>query len=1111
MKYSLKDLIDVQQFQMLQDRLNEIYSFPSAIIDNEGNILTASAWQDVCTKFHRTNKDCEKECIKSDQYIQDHLADANPAVSYRCPHGLVDNATPIIIEGIHYGNFFTGQFFLEKPDLDFFRAQAKKYGFDETAYLEAVKKVPIWTQEQLKSYLFYIKGLIEVISGMGLKNLKEMEIRKKVQESDERYRTMLQTAIDGYWMVDVKGNLLQVNEAYCRMSGYTEKELLKMSIPDLEAGETADKTSSHIEKIIAQGEDRFESRHRRKDGSIFDIEVNVQFRAFEGGRFVAFLQDITERKKAEKSLKENQRFLTEIIENNGALIFAKDRDGRYELVNKKWEEATGLKRENVIGKNDEDVFPGDTGIKFRISDVRVMEHGEVEEIEEKLEGTSGNKYFLSIKFPLRDNKNEVRGICGISTDISERKQAENELRIRTRELSALLKCSQSLSATLDMQTVLQTTTDSIIEMTDLQSAAIYLNEGEMLYLGATSPALPPNFPIELRSARVIDHPHIQKAITTAEPVFIPDTAIADLTPAEKSVSVERGLRSILYLPLLVEEQVIGTLIVAKVGEPRFLTVSEIDLCRTLASLAALSVENSRLYEKARTEISERKMAELLLAQEKERLSVTLRSIGDGVITTNVDGTITMLNKVAEELTGWKTEEAAGRPLPEVFVIINEQTREVCENPVDIVLRTGSIIELENHTSLLSKNGKEIIIADSGAPIRDKDSRLTGVVIVFRDMTEKQKLNESMQRAQKLESVALLAGGIAHDFNNLLGGVFGYLELAKDNLALNKLENLSKNLMKATNVYERAKGLTQQLLTFSKGGTPIRKTQQIAPIITHSTNFALSGSNVTPQFSIAEDLWLCDCDENQIGQVIDNIVINAKQSMPMGGSIVVKADNVTDQIGHQGNYVRITLKDSGIGMPAEILLKIFDPFFSTKETGHGLGLATVFSIVKHHDGWIDVESKPGKGSTFYVFIPASQKLTANIVSADSKEHKGNGSILLMDDEDFMLELVGQMLRDMGYSVVLAKNGNEAISLFTKYEKSGQPFVASILDLTIPGGIGGKETASAIREINPTAIIIASSGYSEDIIISNPNAYKFTDKIIKPYRKRDLSELLKKILK
>ncbi|MBI5095707.1 MAG: PocR ligand-binding domain-containing protein [Candidatus Hydrogenedentes bacterium] len=210
----------MEQFQSLQDRLNEIYSFPSAIIDNDGNILTATAWQDVCTKFHRLNPECEKECLKSDRYILDHIAEANPAVSYRCPHGLIDNATPIIIDGVHLGSFFTGQFFLEEPDLDYFRAQAAKYGFDEEAYIEAVRNVPVWTQENLNSYLFFIKGLIEVISGIGLKNLRAIEARQRIEESEKQFEAMFETASIGIAQADPHtGKWVRVNQKMCEITG----------------------------------------------------------------------------------------------------------------------------------------------------------------------------------------------------------------------------------------------------------------------------------------------------------------------------------------------------------------------------------------------------------------------------------------------------------------------------------------------------------------------------------------------------------------------------------------------------------------------------------------------------------------------------------------------------------------------------------------------------------------------------------------------------------------------------------------------------------------------------------------------------------------------------
>jgi two-component system cell cycle sensor histidine kinase/response regulator CckA len=356
MALKIQDFIDVEQFQLLQDRLNEIYSFPSAIIDNDGKVLTTTAWQDICTKFHRQNSECEKECIKSDQYIASHLHEANPAVNYRCPHGLIDNATPIIIEGVHYGNFFTGQFFLEPPDLNFFRAQAKRYGFDEEAYIEAVKKVPVWTQAQLNSYLFFIKGLIEVIAGIGQKSINEINTRKRMQESEERFRTILQTAMDGFWLVDMQGRLMEVNEAYCRMSGYSTQELLAMRIPDLEAIETEDNTATHIQKVMAKSEDRFESRHRRKDGSIFDLEVSVQYQPTDGGQIVTFLRDITERKRAEETIRESEHKYRMLFENANDGIFLQEKTV-FVACNEKGASMYGLPRKEVVGRSPAELSP----------------------------------------------------------------------------------------------------------------------------------------------------------------------------------------------------------------------------------------------------------------------------------------------------------------------------------------------------------------------------------------------------------------------------------------------------------------------------------------------------------------------------------------------------------------------------------------------------------------------------------------------------------------------------------------------------------------------------------------------------------------------------------
>ena len=330
MQYRLQDLIDIGQFQELQDKLNAIYSFPSAIIDNDGNILTATAWQDICTQFHRQNPECLEECLKSDRYILSHIAEANPAVSYRCPHGLVDNATPIIIDGVYLGTFFTGQFFLEEPDQAFFRDQARKHGFDEAAYLEALAKVPVWTQEKLDSYLFFIKGLIEVISGIGLKNLRAMEARLAIEESEKRFHVMFEMASIGIAQADPHtGKWIRVNQKLCEITGYTAEEMLALHVPDITHPEDRGMDWEAFQRVV-RGEVpnyRIEKRYIRKDGTVIWVNVNMTVIRDAGGqptRTMATIEDITERRRMDAVLRESESRFRTIFESSPIAIWEED-------------------------------------------------------------------------------------------------------------------------------------------------------------------------------------------------------------------------------------------------------------------------------------------------------------------------------------------------------------------------------------------------------------------------------------------------------------------------------------------------------------------------------------------------------------------------------------------------------------------------------------------------------------------------------------------------------------------------------------------------------------------------------------------------------------------
>ncbi|HTX22023.1 MAG TPA: CHASE domain-containing protein [Candidatus Aquilonibacter sp.] len=506
--------------------------------------------------------------------------------------------------------------------------------------------------------------------------------------------------------------------------------------------------------------------------------------------------------------------------------------------------------------------------------------------------------------------------------------------------------------------------------------------------------------------------------------------------------------------------------------------------------------------------------EAALAIEKEELAVTLFSIGDGVITTDGAAKIVSLNKAAQFLTGWSQAEAKGKPLAEVFRLIHEENRKTAADPVEGVLTTGKVVELGNHILLVARDGTERAIADSAAPIRGKDGKVTGTVLVFRDVTEKRKIEAQMFKESKLESVGLLAGGIAHDFNNMLAAIVG-------NLSLTRLPGMSHeeqmNLMaEAEKGAMRARDLTQQLLTFARGGAPIKKTTRLNTLVREACEFAVRGSNVQCQYSLKDDAWPAEIDEGQFRQVLNNLVINARQAMPDGGKVEVSLENVELAAGvlpplPAGKHVKVSIKDNGAGIKPELLPRIFEPYFTTKKGGNGLGLATAYSVVRKHDGIIKVDSAPGAGSVFQIFLPASGKPVPSLPSESPRgKLAGNGRLLIMDDEDAMLKVLGAMLRKFGYEVETALDGAEAIECYAAAKAAGKPFKAVIMDLTIPNGMGGREAVKRLLELDPNLKAIVSSGYSLDPVMANYCEYGFRGVIPKPYRVEDLSRVLQEVL-
>ena len=384
----------------------------------------------------------------------------------------------------------------------------------------------------------------------------------------------------------------------------------------------------------------------------------------------------------------------------------------------------------------------------------------------------------------------------------------------------------------------------------------------------------------------------------------------------------------------------------------------------------------------------------------------------------------------------------------------------------------------------------------------------------REIVERKRAEDELIKAQKLESLGVFAGGIAHDFNNILTSILANLSFAR--MQLSPSHTISKRLEECEKATVRASELTRQLLTFARGGEPVKKLIDPAPLIREAASFVLRGSTVRSIVDLPADLWCLEADAGQLSQSLHNLLINAAQAMANGGEVTVRGANESLDADNPhrlplGDYIRITIEDHGCGISRENLAKIFDPYFTTKSQGSGLGLASVYSIVKRHGGTVGISSTLGEGSSFDIHLPASPgKRPEGAAVKVTAELPAGGRILIMDDEDFIRAIATEILQYKGYEVASCADGREAVDLYQSARQCNVPYAAVILDLTIPGGMGGKEAAALILELDPDAVLIVSSGYSNDTVIANYQNYGFSGSISKPFDADTLARELERLI-
>ncbi len=511
-----------------------------------------------------------------------------------------------------------------------------------------------------------------------------------------------------------------------------------------------------------------------------------------------------------------------------------------------------------------------------------------------------------------------------------------------------------------------------------------------------------------------------------------------------------------------------------------------------------------------------------LAEEKERLMVVLRSIGDGVVAVDEQGKTTIINEAAERLLNCTSEEALGLSLGEIFVVSQSDENREKESLSQKLSVVDKEIYFFDQLKVKSLSGKSCLLEGIKSPMFDQNKGVTGAVFVFRDIESRQKVQEELQKTSKLEAIGTLAAGIAHDFNNLLTVILGNISLTKT--MLTDSPQVTGMLTEAEKATEKATHLSNQLLTFSKGGSPVKSVENIAGIVKESSAFVTTGSNVVCEIKASDDLWDTEVDKNQIFRAIQAVVLNSKEAMEDGGVVDISIENVefSDDDKRKeflklskGKHLQINIKDQGCGIPEENLSKVFDPFFSTKMVGSGLGLMTALSIVEKHNGAIDIKSELKKGTSIDIYLPATEekkpvKKKEKEVALMKSEPSNGGPIkrvLLMDDEDQVLNLAALMCKKAGLEPTLTHEGSEAVDLYKKSKEEGAPFDLVIMDLTIPAGMGGKEAIGLLREIDPDVRAIVSSGYSNDPVMANYQEYGFKGVMAKPYKLDLLKELVK----
>ena len=939
---------------------------------------------------------------------------------------------------------------------------------------------------------------------------REVAERQRAEEearaSAELHRVILQTALGGFWLVDLQGRLVEVNRAYCAMSGYSERELLGMHAFELDACETAGDTAAHIQTVMARGEDHFESRHRRKDGSLYDVEVSVQFQPAAGGRLVCFLRDITEHKRTAQELQRSQERLGLALRSAGAGVWDWDiGSGRIEWSRELFE-LFGLDPEHTTAGFEawrQALHPEDRGgAAERIE--RALREGTPLASEYRVADADGTVRWISaLGSTVRDPDGRPIRMSGICLDISARKQAQAvlEARLSLSDYASAHTLEELLRRTLDEAEALTGSTIGFFHFVgaDQKTVALQAWSTRTRQNGCTVTDDRQHYPADLAGVWA-------DALRERRPVIHND--YSRLPQRQGLPDGHCVLFREVVVPILRHDSVVALLGLG--NKPRDYIAADIESVRQLANLAWDIVQTKRAEEALRK--SEAKYRDLV----EQANSIVLHWTRDGLVT--------FLNEFGQRFFGYSEAEIVGRHVMGSIVPETESSGRDLRPLIDRICADPKAFE-HNVNENLRRNGERVWVAWTNRIGFDDQGQVTGVLSIGTDITERrraeaerERLQAQLQRAQRLESVGRLAGGVAHEFNNKLMGIMNYAELGRDGLPPEHptrrwLDEISTEALRSADI-------ARQLLAFARR-------QTIAPRLL-DLNEALAGTLKMVRHLLGEDievvwlpgagLWTVTMDAAQFEQIVAALAAKARDAIVGVGKVTVETRNTVLDEAHcaepdeaaPGEYVMLTVSDNGRGMSQETVEHLFEPFFTTQNLAedNSLGLATVYGIVRQNHGAIDVSSAPGQGTTFRIYLPrVKAPATAQAEAAWRGElPRGTETILVTEDEAAIRTTAGLFLKALGYTVLTAADPREALRLAAA--QRGEIHLL-ITDVVMPG-MNGSDLARQLAAARPGLKCLFMSGYAADAVAQRGVLDPDAPFLAKPFSRDTLARSVRALL-